>query len=103
MRRAYQDRRDLLLRGLSGQDAIRIPPPRGAFYAFADVAAARAGRDIWALIDEWLSLGVAVLPGIAFGPEYVDWVRLSLATRSQDIDEAARRLREHVTAGAGRG
>ena len=96
MRRAYQERRDLLLLGLEGQSAIRIPRPRGAFYAFADVSGALGGRDIWELVREWLSLGVAVLPGTAFGPEYRGWVRLSLATRREDVAEAARRLREHV-------
>jgi aspartate aminotransferase len=95
MRRAYEQRRDLLLSGLAGQDGVRVPVPRGAFYGFADVSVARAGRDLWDLVREWLSLGVAVLPGTAFGPEYGDWVRLSVATRREDIEEAARRLKEH--------
>jgi len=100
MRRAYQERRDLLLQGLSGQDVVRVPTPRGAFYGFANVAAARAGRDIWDLVREWLELGVAVLPGTAFGPEYHDWVRISMATRREDVADAARVLREHVAAPA---
>ena len=94
-RRAYQERRDVLLEGLAGQSAIRVPTPRGAFYAFANVAGALNGRDIWALVDEWLELGVAVLPGTAFGPEYREWVRLSLATRREDVAEAALRLKHH--------
>ncbi|HYM80196.1 MAG TPA: aminotransferase class I/II-fold pyridoxal phosphate-dependent enzyme [Candidatus Limnocylindria bacterium] len=98
MRRAYQDRRDRLLEGLAGQTAIRVPAPQGAFYAFADVGLALAGRDIWALIEEWLSIGVAVLPGTAFGAEYRGWVRMSLATRREDIVAAAARLKHHVTA-----
>ena len=103
MRREYQARRDLLLAGLEGQTAIRVPPPRGAFYAFADVSGALAGRDIWELVREWLGFGVAALPGTAFGPEYPGWVRLSLATRREDVVEGARRLREHVAAPAGSG
>jgi aspartate/methionine/tyrosine aminotransferase len=95
MRNAYQERRDLLLAGLSGQSAIRVPAPRGTFYAFANVGAALGGRDVWALVDEWLELGVAALPGTAFGPEYGDWVRLSLATRRDDVVEAATRLKHH--------
>src|SRR5207244_7778813 len=50
MRRAYQERRDLLLAGLAGQNAVQIPVPQGAFYAFPDVAGAMSG-DVWALID----------------------------------------------------
>jgi aspartate/methionine/tyrosine aminotransferase len=98
MRRAYQERRDLLLSGLAGQDAVRIPRPQGAFYGFADVSVARAGRDIWDLVREWLELGVAVLPGTAFGAEYGDWVRISLATRREDVADATRLLREHLAA-----
>jgi aspartate aminotransferase len=89
MRRAYLERRDLLLEGLAGQRTIRVPSPRGAFYAFADVSAALGSGDVWALVREWLELGVAVLPGTAFGPEYGSWVRLSLATRRDDVAEAS--------------
>jgi len=52
------------------------------------------------MIDEWLTIGVAALPGTAFGPEYVDWVRLSLATRRDDVSEAARRLAAHCATAA---
>ena len=103
MRRAYQDRRDGLLAGLAGQNAVRVPKPLGAFYAFANVQGALAGRGVWDLVEEWLGFGVAVLPGTAFGPEYDAWVRLSLATRREDVVEAAKRLREHVTAATVRG
>ena len=102
MRAAYAERRGAMLAGLAGQSAITVPPPMGAFYVFANVAAARAGREPWTLIEEWLSLGVAVLPGKAFGAEYPDWVRMSLATRGDHVVEAARILRERY-AGAGTG
>ena len=95
MRRAYQERRDALISGLAGVSAIRVPRPRGAFYAFAHVGAALGGRDVWALVEEWLDLGVAVLPGTAFGPEHGEWVRMSLATRGEDVAEAAARLKNH--------
>jgi aspartate/methionine/tyrosine aminotransferase len=95
MRRAYQERRDALISGLAGVSAIRVPTPRGAFYAFAHVGTVLGGRDVWALVEEWLDLGVAVLPGTAFGPEHAEWVRMSLATRGEDVAEAAARLKNH--------
>src|SRR4030095_5625266 len=98
MRRAYEERRDLLLAGLKGCPAVTVPAPRGAFYAFADVSAARQERDIWTLVDEWLGFGVAVLPGSAFGPEFGDRVRLSLATRREDVVDAANLIRHRTTA-----
>jgi aspartate aminotransferase len=94
MRRAYQERRDALLAGLEGQHAIRALRPRGAFYVFADVSRALERRTAWDLVREWLELGIATLPGSAFGP-HPEHVRLSLATRKEDVVEAARRLREH--------
>ena len=94
MRRAYQERRDVLLAGLEGQHALRAPKPAGAFYVFADVSPALERRTVWDLVREWLELGVAVLPGTAFGP-HPERVRLSLATRKEDVVEATRRLREH--------
>jgi aspartate/methionine/tyrosine aminotransferase len=100
MRAAYDARRRSLLDGLRGQDAVTAPDPRGAFYVFANVRPALAGRDAWALAEEWLSWGVAVLPGTAFGAEYVDRVRMSLATRADQVADAARILRERY-AGAG--
>jgi aspartate/methionine/tyrosine aminotransferase len=99
MRRAYQERRDLLLQGLAGQNVVRTPVPQGAFYVFPDVSRAMTG-DVWALAEEWLGMGVAVLPGTAFGPEHGDRVRLSLATRRDDLVEAARRIHERVTSSA---
>ena len=100
MRDAYDKRRRLLLDGLASSSAVWAPVPKGAFYVFANVATARGERDLWAMADEWLGFGVAALPGTAFGPEYGDWVRLSLATRADDVAEAARRIAQHAAAPA---
>jgi len=102
MRRAYEERRGLMLRGLEGQGAITVPAPKGAFYVFADVSRARGERELWALFEEWLAWGVAVLPGTAFGADYGGWVRMSLATRADQVEAAAKILRErYATAAAG--
>jgi aminotransferase len=95
MRAAYDERRRLLLDGLRDCTAIRVPVPTGAFYAFADIREARGDRDVWGLVDEWLSIGVAALPGTAFGPAFGDWVRLAMCTRREDVAEASRRLAAH--------
>jgi aspartate/methionine/tyrosine aminotransferase len=100
MRAAYEQRRGLLLDGLGGSKTVHAPKPDGAFYAFANVKAARGERDLWAMVDEWLGFGVAALPGTAFGPEYGDWVRLSLATRADDVTEGAKLIARHAGAPA---
>jgi aspartate/methionine/tyrosine aminotransferase len=100
MRVAYDGRRRSMLDGLRGQDVVTAPTPRGTFYVFAHVAL--AGRDLWTLVEDWLSWGVAVLPGTAFGAEYTEWVRMSLAARGDQVAKAARILRErHAGAGSG--
>ena len=100
MRSAYDERRRLLLEGLRDCSAIRTPVPLGAFYAFANIREARGDRDVWGLIDEWLGIGVAALPGTAFGPAFGDWVRLAMCTRREDVAEAAKRLAAHHAASA---
>src|SRR5262249_60026885 len=95
MRAAYEERRALQLAGLAG-GSVTAPKPKGAFYAFANVAEPRGPRDLWALAEEWLGFGVAVLPGTAFGAEHGDHVRLSLATRADDVTEGARRIAAHT-------
>ena len=99
MRASYDERRRSLIDGLAGSTNVRAAAPTGAFYAFANVAAARGSRDLWALVDDWMAFGVAVLPGTAFGPEYGDWVRLALCTRAEDVAEAARRIAHYAGTG----
>jgi aspartate aminotransferase len=94
MRHAYLERRELFFAQLESQHALRATRPAGAFYVFADVAAALERRTVGDLVREWLELGIAVLPGTAFGP-YPERVRFSLAARKEDVGEAMRRLREH--------
>jgi aspartate/methionine/tyrosine aminotransferase len=96
MRSAYEERRGLLLAGLAGGTAVSGAVPKGALYIFANVAAARGTRDLWGMVDEWLGFGVAALPGTAFGPENGDYVRLSLATRAEDVAEGGRRIAKHA-------
>ena len=101
MRAAYEHRCNLLFDGLAGQSTIIAPRPRGAFYVFANVENALGGRTLWDMVMDWLELGVAVLPGTAFGKEFDTWVRMSLAASDADVSGAARLLREHhVAAGA---
>jgi aspartate/methionine/tyrosine aminotransferase len=98
MRAAYDHRRTLLLDGLAATSRVTVARPTGAFYVFANVAPVRGSRTLWELVDEWLTLGVASLPGTAFGPEHGDWVRLALCTRADDVAEAARRIARHAGA-----
>jgi aspartate aminotransferase len=93
-RETYRDRRDAAAALL---DAAGLPYlfPRGAFYLWLDVSSRLAGRlrDVtdWAI---WLldNRQVAVAPGTSFGPGGAGWVRISLATETDDLLEGLRRI-----------
>jgi aspartate aminotransferase len=91
MRAAYQERRDLAVAQLDelGMAYLR---PEGAFYLWVDVRD-RCRGDVasWAM-DLLRQQHVAVAPGTTFGPLGEGWVRLSLATATEDLLEGVRRM-----------
>jgi aspartate aminotransferase len=91
MRHAYLERRDAAMGAL---DDLAIPylRPQGAFYLWANVAGrTTAPVAQWAL-DLLRTQHVAVAPGTAFGPVGEGWVRLSLATATEELLEGIRRI-----------
>jgi aspartate aminotransferase len=66
--------------------------PEGAFYLWVDVRD-RCRGDVasWSL-DLLRQQHVAVAPGTTFGPLGEGWVRLSLATATEDLLEGIRRM-----------
>jgi aspartate aminotransferase len=94
----YARRRDAIIAGLSAVPGIRCLPPEGAFYAFADVSALYASRDVIGSADFCERLlaetGVAAVPGDAFGAD--DCVRFSFATSLDTIAEGLRRIASWV-------
>jgi aspartate aminotransferase len=76
---AFEERRDVLLDGLS-DIGLETPTPSGAFYAMPKVP------EGW--VDEVLSRGVIVVPGEAFGENGAGYARISYATGIEEIEEA---------------
>lgn len=91
MRRAYRDRRDAAT-ALLERRGVGFLQPRGAFYLWIDVRD-RCGDDVtgWAL-GVLRERGVAVAPGPTFGPTGEGWVRISLATATDELLEGLGRL-----------
>ncbi len=91
MRAAYRERRDLALAQLDAQ-GMGYLTPEGAFYLWVDVRD-RSSGDVatWAM-DLLRQHHVAVAPGTTFGPRGEGWVRLSLATATEDLIEGIRRM-----------
>ena len=90
MRAEYDRRRKLIV---SGFNALGLPccEPRGAFYAFPNIAA--SGMDEHTFAERLLAEErVAMVPGSAFGPSGAGFVRASYATAYEKIEEALERL-----------
>ena len=88
----YATNRQRLLDGLRGIGIDRLAPTDGAFYVYADVSDLTG--DSLSFCEKLLAdTGVAIAPGIDFdtvrGGEFV---RLSFAGPTEDIDEAVRRI-----------
>jgi aspartate aminotransferase len=82
---AFEDRRDVLLDGLTDM-GLDVPTPEGAFYVMPEVP------DGW--VDEVIDRGVVVVPGEAFGERGDGYARISYAASMDDIREAIDVMRE---------
>ncbi len=98
MRRAYEKRRDMVLKGLRAIPGVRIGDIPATFYAFPDVSGLlgrKAGNHVIDTTDQlcdWLleRHGVATVPGAAFGAP--GSIRLSFACSEQEIAKAMERM-----------
>jgi LL-diaminopimelate aminotransferase len=87
--RIYQQRRDRVLDALRAL-GLRASPPKAGLYVWARIPEGEtsigfAGR----LLDD---TGVVVTPGVGYGPYGEGYVRLSITTPDEAIDEGLRRL-----------
>ena len=90
----YRTNRDLLISTLSAAGLTRLAPAEGAFYLYVDIS--RLTRDSEEFCRQLLAeTGVAVTPGLDFDPiDGGGWVRLSFAGSTDEVGEAARRLKD---------
>jgi aspartate aminotransferase len=100
MVKEYRERHDFIVAALNDIPGFECRPGEGTFYALPRVteAAERLGlADDVALTEHLLnSVGVAVVPGTAFGaPGYI---RLSFACSMGELKEAVRRMKQAVSA-----
>jgi len=85
----FKARRDMLVSGLRDL-GIPCSIPGGAFYVFPDVSHLGGGD---AFTDKLLKEAlIAATPGSAFGPDGINYVRLSYATSQSRISQALERI-----------
>jgi aminotransferase len=90
----YDRRRRLIVDGLNSL-GLKTFEPRGAFYAFPQIALSGLDEETFAerLLHEE---HVAMVPGSAFGAGGAGFVRCSYATSYEKIEEALRRLERFI-------
>ena len=91
----FRARRELVVEGLNALPGVSCRVPRGAFYAFPNVAEVPLETDV--LADRLLAeAGVAVLAGSAFGRHGVDNLRISYANSRENLTLALERTRDFL-------
>lgn len=92
----FRRRRDAIVAGLNRLPGVRCLTPRGAFYAFPNIAG--TGLRAHELADRLLEeAGVATLAGTAFGAGGEGFLRLSYATSLEQIEQALARMGEFLS------
>ncbi len=88
---AYQQRRDLVVARINQITGLQCRVPEGAFYAFPRITL--EGRTSEQIADALLSeMGVALLPGTAFGSNGEGYLRICFANSLSNLNEAMDRM-----------
>jgi LL-diaminopimelate aminotransferase len=85
----YQRRRDVVIHALRSA-GIAAEPPQATFYVWAPAPDGMTGDQLAADLLE--RVGVVVTPGSSYGREGAGFVRLSLATPDERLNEAMHRI-----------
>ncbi|NMB16657.1 MAG: aminotransferase class I/II-fold pyridoxal phosphate-dependent enzyme [Firmicutes bacterium] len=94
MRETYRRRRDMCLVEAE-KLGLRVIKPEGTFYMMIDITeSAQPSRDF--AKDLLMSESVAVAPGDTFGPQGEGFIRISLASKEEDLREGLRRIQRYL-------
>ncbi len=87
----YRKRRDLFVAGLNRIPGFRCLLPEGAFYAWVNIEdTGMPAEEVAKLLLE--EAGVAGIAGAAFGPQGKDYLRFSLVSARNLLEEALERM-----------
>lgn len=100
MRRTYDERRRFVLRRLAEMGLPVGREPLGAFYVLANVR--RFSHDSYRLAFDLLEKAhVAVTPGVDFGRNAEGYLRISYATRIEELAEGLDRMERYFASAGG--
>lgn len=91
IKEVFTKRRETLVRELNKIDKISYQAPQGTFYAFIDIS--KTGKDSKSFCFELLEKEhVAVIPGVAFGDAFDNYIRLAFTLNEDKIVEGVVRI-----------
>lgn len=91
----FQKRREVLKRELDKTPDISYQLPQGTFYAFIDIS--KTGLDSKTFCFSLLEKEhVAVIPGVAFGQAFDNYIRLAFTLNEAKIVEGMTRIRKFI-------
>ena len=95
VREQFRDQRDAALYAIRHELEIEIPPPAGAFYAFAAVPSCDTITFAKTLATD---AAVLVIPGLAFGTQGQGFIRISYAAPLDQITSGIERIGRYLRA-----
>lgn len=91
MVRTFDERREIIVRGLNDLPGLSCRDPGGAFYVFPNIT--ECGQSAREIQNHWLEdLGVATVAGTSFGSYGEGYIRFSYAASTEEIEEALDRI-----------
>lgn len=91
LRKTYQARRDVLIPGLK-RLGLEVDPPPAAFYVWVTVPAGYTSASFTAHLLE--KTGIVTTPGNGFGAPGEGYVRMTLCTSKERLEEAVERIKK---------
>lgn len=95
MKEEYRLRRDFVYEKMTSF-GFEVARPNGAFYIFTKIPADFEQDSMKFCIDLAQKEAVAIIPGIAFGPEAEGYVRISYAADMDRLKEAMKRIGNYM-------
>lgn len=95
IKEVFTKRRETLIRELNKIDKISYQSPQGTFYAFIDIS--KTGLNSKSFCFDLLEKEhVAVIPGIAFGASFNNYIRLAFTLNEDGIIEGCSRIKHYL-------
>ena len=91
----FQKRRDVLTRELRKIEKLKFQAPAGTFYAFIDISSTgmESKTFCFSLLEKQ---HVAVIPGVAFGEAFDNYIRLAFTLNEDKIIEGIERIKTFI-------